>query len=116
MSQYRSQKNRKSKLSDATVNENVLLQSAMCKVKAGHHANSRRRRRTSFGVVVEAGLFPYRPNDTLVYLRDGLAQIDYCMCCHIEIGVADRACYTDAGPTSPSKDPVTPGAPQSTIF
>ena len=37
-------------------------------------------------------------------------------CCHIEIQVADQTLYltqsqyTDTGPTSPSADPITPGA------
>ena len=37
-------------------------------------------------------------------------------CCHTEIGVADQTFYltqsqyTDTGPTSPSADPITPGA------
>ena len=37
-------------------------------------------------------------------------------CCHAEIGVADptfyltQSQYTDTGPTSPSVDPITPGA------
>ena len=41
---------------------------------------------------------------------------DNCTCCHNEIGVVDQACYlteiqyTDTRPTSPSTDPVTPGA------
>ena len=41
---------------------------------------------------------------------------DNCTCCHTEIEVADhtfhlpKSQYTDTGPTSPSADPVTPGA------
>ena len=41
---------------------------------------------------------------------------DNCTCCHTEIGVADQTFhftqsqYTDTGPTSPSADPITPGA------
>ena len=41
---------------------------------------------------------------------------DMCMCCHTEIEVADQTFYltssqyTDNGPTSPSTDPVLPGA------
>ena len=41
---------------------------------------------------------------------------DNCMCCHTEIEVADQTFYltqseyTDAGPTSPSADPLAPGA------
>ena len=41
---------------------------------------------------------------------------DNFMCCHTEIEVADQTFYltqsqyTDTGPTSPSADPVTPGA------
>ena len=41
---------------------------------------------------------------------------DNCMCCHTEIEVADptfyltQSQYTDTGPTSPSADPITPGA------
>ena len=36
-------------------------------------------------------------------------------CCHTEIEVADQtqSQYTDTGPTSPSADPITPGAWQS---
>ena len=39
-----------------------------------------------------------------------------CTCCHTEIEVADptfyltQSQYTDTGPTSPSADPITPGA------
>ena len=49
----------------------------------------------------------------LVYLRDGSAQFT---CCHTEIKVADptfyitQSQYTDTGPTSPSADPIMPGA------
>ena len=41
---------------------------------------------------------------------------DDCMCCHTEIEVADQTFYltqsqyTDTGPTSPSADPIMPGA------
>ena len=41
---------------------------------------------------------------------------DSCMCCHTEIEVADQTFhltqsqYTDTGSTSPSADPITPGA------
>ena len=41
---------------------------------------------------------------------------DKCTCCHIEVEVADQTFYltqsqyTDTGPTSPSDDPITPGA------
>ena len=41
---------------------------------------------------------------------------DNCVCCHTEIEVADQTVhltqsqYTDTGPTSPSTDPITPGA------
>ena len=51
----------------------------------------------------------------LVYLRDGSA-LDSFTCCHTEIEVADptfyltQSEYTDTGPTSPSADPITPGA------
>ena len=51
----------------------------------------------------------------LVCLRDGSAQTIF-MCCYTEIEVADQTFhltqsqYTDTGPTSPSTDPITPGA------
>ena len=41
---------------------------------------------------------------------------DNCTCCHTEIEVADptfyltQSQYTDTGPTSPSADPISPGA------
>ena len=41
---------------------------------------------------------------------------DNCTCCHTEIEAADQTFhltqsqYTDTGPTSPSADPITPGA------
>ena len=41
---------------------------------------------------------------------------DNCTCCHTEIEIADQTFYltqsqyTDTGPTSPSADPITPGA------
>ena len=44
---------------------------------------------------------------------------DNCTCCHTEIETADQTFYltqsqhTDTGPTSPSTDPITPGAWQS---
>ena len=50
----------------------------------------------------------------LAYLRDGAAQT--ILQCHTEIEVADqtfdliKSQYTDTGPTSPSIDPITPGA------
>ena len=50
-----------------------------------------------------------------VYLRDGSDQAFF-TCCHVEIEVADptfrltQSQYTDTGPTSPSADPITPGA------
>ena len=52
------------------------------------------------------------PGDMLVYLRDGSAQTTV----SAEMEVEDRICYltrsryTDTGPTSPSADPVMPGA------
>ena len=51
----------------------------------------------------------------IVYLRDGSAQTIFTSC-HTEIEVADQTFYltqsqyTDTGPTSPSADPITPGA------
>ena len=51
-----------------------------------------------------------------VYLRDRSAQTIYFTCCHTEIQVADPTFHltqsqcTDTGPTSPSADPITPGA------
>ena len=50
-----------------------------------------------------------------VYFRDGSAQTIF-TCCHTEIEAADttfyltQSKYTDTGPTSPSVDPITPGA------
>ena len=46
---------------------------------------------------------------------------DNCTCCHTEIEVADQTFYltqsqyTDTGPTSPSADPITPGAWQGSL-
>ena len=57
------------------------------------------------------------PSNMRVYLRDGSAQT-YFTCCHTEIEVADQTFhltqsqYTNTGPTSPSTDPITPGACQ----
>ena len=51
----------------------------------------------------------------LVYLRDESARTNF-TCCHTEIEVADptfyftQSQYTDTGPTSPSANPITPGA------
>ena len=48
----------------------------------------------------------------LVYLKDGSAQ-PFFTCCHTEIEVEDPTFFlthTDTGPTSPSVDPITPGA------
>ena len=58
-----------------------------------------------------------RPSSMLVYPRDGSAQTIFA-CCHTEIEVADQTFYltqshcTDTRPTSPSADPITPGAGQ----
>ena len=55
------------------------------------------------------------PSNMLVYLKDRSAQTN-CMCCHTQREDADQTFhfsqsqYTDAGPTSPSADPLTPGA------
>ena len=55
------------------------------------------------------------PFHKLVYFRDGSAQTIF-TCCHTEIEAADQTFYltqsqyTDTGPTSPSADPITPGA------
>ena len=52
-----------------------------------------------------------RPSNMLVYLRDGSAQ-----CCHTEIEIADQTFYlthsqcTDTMSTSPTVDPILPGA------
>ena len=49
-------------------------------------------------------------------VSQGLIYSDNCTCYHTEIQVADQTVYltqsqyTDTGPTSPSADPVTPGA------
>ena len=56
-----------------------------------------------------------------LYFRDGSAQT-ICTCCHTEIEVADQTFrltqsqYTDTGPTSPSTDPITPGAWQGSYW
>ena len=50
-----------------------------------------------------------------MYLRDGSTQDNF-TCCHTEVEVADQTFYltqsqyTDTGPTSPSADPIMPGA------
>ena len=49
-------------------------------------------------------------------VSEGLICTDNCTCCHTEIEVADQTCcltqsqYTDTRSTSPSTDPITPGA------
>ena len=49
-------------------------------------------------------------------VSQGRIWTDSFTCCHTEIEVADRTFhltqsqYTDTGPTSPSTDPITPGA------
>ena len=49
-------------------------------------------------------------------VSQGRICVDNLTCCHIEIEVADptfhltQSQYTDTGPTSPSADPITPGA------
>ena len=49
-------------------------------------------------------------------VSQGRTCLDNCTCCHTEIEVADQTFYltqsqyTDTGPTSPSADPITPGA------
>ena len=51
-----------------------------------------------------------------VSLSQGRICLDKLTCCHTEIEVADQTFYlthsqyTDTGPTSPSADPITPGA------
>ena len=55
----------------------------------------------------------YRPSNVLGYLKDGSA---YCTYCHTKVELAGQTYYfiqsqyIDTGPTSPSSDPVTPGA------
>ena len=60
-----------------------------------------------------------RPGNMLL-LSQGRVCPDNCTCCHTETEVADQTFfsliqsqYTDTGPTSPSADPITPGAWQS---
>ena len=49
-------------------------------------------------------------------ISQGRISSDSCTCCRTEIEVADQTFYftqsqyTDTGPTSPSADPITPGA------
>ena len=49
-------------------------------------------------------------------VSQGRISSDNCTCCHTEMEVADptfyltQSQYTDTGPTSPSTDPITPGA------
>ena len=56
-----------------------------------------------------------RLSNTPVYLRDGQCS-ENCTCCHTETEVADQNFFlvlpqdTDTGPTSPSTDPIAPGA------
>ena len=51
-------------------------------------------------------------------VSQGRICLDNFTCCHTEIEVADptfyitQSQYTDTGPTSPSADPITPGAGQ----
>ena len=60
-------------------------------------------------------LVAYRPSNMLVYLGDGSA-CTISTCCHTEVEAADptfyltQSQYTDTRPTSPSTDPITPGA------
>ena len=67
------------------------------------------------GGVVVGCLLASRPSNRLVYLRDGSAQTIFTRC-HTEIEVADptfyltQSQYTDTRPTSPSADPIMPGA------
>ena len=90
------------------------------RITHGHHTNCRRRRREDtrchlFKTVSmkSAGLLfcllvAYRPSNMRVYHNF--------TCCHTEIEAADQTFhltqsqYTDTGPTSPSADPITPGA------
>ena len=64
-------------------------------------------------------LVAQRPSNMLVYNYQRCICSDKCMCCHIEIEVAEQTFYlkqppyTDIGPTSPSADPITPVAWQS---
>ena len=65
--------------------------------------------------VMSQQLFASRPSNMLVYLM-GRICTDNFTCCHTEIEVEDQTFYltqsqyTDTGTTSPSADPITPGA------
>ena len=55
-------------------------------------------------------------------VSQGRIYTDNCRCCHTEIEVADQTFYLtqsqyiDTGPTSPSVDPITPGAWQGNLW
>ena len=66
-------------------------------------------------LVVFLLLIAFRPSDMLS-VSQGRVCAENFTCCHTEVEVADPTCYlnrsqyTDTWPTSPSTDPITPGA------
>ena len=80
---------------------------------SSHWRHTARRQWHHWGFV--GWLVAYRPSNMLVYLRDRSAQTIW-RAATLEIEAADptfyltQSQYTDTGPTSPSADPITPGA------
>ena len=76
-----------------------------------HHSTSSRHRPWSF--VLFVGCLSSQQH---VSVSQGRICTDNFTCCHTEIEAADQTFhltqsqYTDTGPTSPSADPITPGA------
>ena len=72
--------------------------------------------RCQLSIEIVCLLVAERPSNMLLYLRDGSAQTISRAAGHTEIELADptfhltQSQYTDAGPTSPSADPITLGA------
>ena len=72
----------------------------------------------SFGLcaVIDCLLVGYLTSQQQASVSQGRICSDNFTCCHTEIEVADptfyltQSQYTDTGPTSPSADPITPGA------
>ena len=88
-----------------------------CTIQACHPGT--RHSRDSLFVCLLVGCLTSQQHASV---SQGRIRSDKFMCCHTEIEVADQffyltqSQYTDTGPTSPSTDPITPGAWQGSYW
>ena len=86
-------------------------------IRKSFGGNGTRNPVNSKGKISSTGLFVgCSTSQQQASVSQGRICSDNCTCCHTEIHVADRTFfltqsqYTDTGPTSPSADPISPGA------